>query len=157
MYTATVSFFLLLAGFLGLLHVPPLSRLPALKTLRDKAAVALSLGFLVSGTLHFTSPARFVEMMPPWLPWHLGLVYLSGVFELLGAVGLLIRRTRRAAAWGLVALMICVFPANVHVALSGGSVEGLPTQRWYYWARLPFQIVYIAWALYCSRPPVDIR
>ena len=149
MYTATVSFFLLLAGFLGLLHVPPLSRLPALRTLRDKAAVALSLGFLVSGTLHFTSPARFVEMMPPWLPWHLELVYLSGVFELLGAVGLLIRRTRRAAAWGLVALMICVFPANVHAAISA--------QRWYYWARLPFQIVFIAWALYCSRPPADIR
>jgi uncharacterized membrane protein len=72
----------------ALLHVPPLGRLSYLKTRRAKARVALSVGFLFTSSLHFLTPDRFVAMMPPFLPWHLELVYLSGFFELAGAVGL---------------------------------------------------------------------
>ena len=61
--------------------------------------------------------APFVRAMPPYLPWHLGLVYLSGVFEVAGGIGLLVPRVRVAAAWGLIALYVAVFPANVHMAL----------------------------------------
>ena len=148
-----MSFFAMLLGFFALLHLPPLGCWGPLRERRAKGAFALAFGFLVSGVLHFATPDRFLPMMPPWLPWHLGLVYVSGVFELLGAAGLMIPRTRRLAGLGLVALLLAVFPANIHVAVTGGSVEGLPEAAWYYWARLPFQIVFIAWALWCSKTP----
>ena len=139
--------------FFGLLHVPGVFGLRFLPMRREKAAVAMDIGFVVTGVMHFTTPQRFVEMMPPWLPWPLELVYLSGIFELLGTAGLLIPRTRRAAGLGLAALLIAIFPANLYVAASGGSVEGLPSGSWYYWLRLPFQVVFIAWALWCSKRP----
>ncbi len=146
-----MSFFAMLLGFFALLHLPPMRHRGSLRDRRAKGAFALAFGFLISGTLHFTGPGRFLAMMPPWLPWHLALVYISGVLELLGAVGLMIPRTRRLAGLGLAALLVAVFPANVYVATSGGSVEGLPPASWYYWARLPFQFVFIAWALWCSK------
>lgn len=89
--------------------------------------------------------------MPPYLPWHLELVYLSGVFEILGGLGLLIPRVSRVAAWGLVALLVAVFPANLHMAMSGIQVDGFPSRPWMAWARLPFQAVFIAWCLWCTR------
>ncbi len=141
----------MLLGFFALLHLPPMGKWGPLQGRRAKGAFALAFGFLISGTLHFTGPERFLAMMPPWLPWHLALVYISGVSELLGAVGLMIPRTRRLAGIGLAALLMAVFPANIYVAMSGGSVEGLPEAGWYYWLRLPFQFVFIAWALWCSK------
>lgn len=147
-----MSLFALLVAVLAMLHLPPANRLRYLRSRRDKARVALAVGFLFSGSLHFLSPDRFVQMMPPYLPWHLELVYLSGFFEMLGAVGLLIPRFQRAAGYGLVALLIAVFPANVHVAVNGLQVEGLPSAGWYYWLRLPFQLVFIWWALWSTKP-----
>jgi len=146
-----MSFLAMLLVWFALLHLPPLRRLRPLAGRRGKAAFALAFGFLVTGVLHFSDPGRFLAMMPPWLPWHLELVYLSGILELLGAVGLMLPGTRRLAGFGLAALLIAIFPANVHVALSGGTVEGLPEARWYYWLRLPLQIIFIGWALWCSK------
>lgn len=143
-------FFLLISVF-GVASLPPLRKLAFLRSTQDRAALALAVGFLMTGIMHFTTTERFLGMMPPWLPWHRELVYVSGVFEIVGAIGLLFRRTRRPAAYGLVALLIAVMPANLHVALSGGHVEGLPTGAWYYWLRIPFQVVFIAWALWCGR------
>lgn len=104
------------------------------------------------GLAHLVWPAWFVRAMPPWLPWHLGLVYLSGVFEIAGGVGLTIPRVRVAAAWGLIALFVAVFPANVHMALHS---EVVPAAPWLLWARLPFQALFIAWAWWLTRadPP----
>jgi uncharacterized membrane protein len=147
-----MSFFLMLAGFFVLLHLPPLRRLEFLQGRRAKGAVALAAGFLIAGAMHFTDPSRFIEMMPPWLGWHRQLIYASGFFEILGAIGLLIPRTRPLAGVALAVLLLAVFPANLHVALSGSSVRGLPDANWYYWLRLPFQVVFIFWAIWCSRP-----
>lgn len=141
-----MAFLLMIGGFLAVLHVPPISRLPAIEELRAKTAVAMGLGLLITGVMHFTGPDRFVAMMPPWLGWHLGLVYASGLAELVCGAGLIIPRTRRVAAWGAIALFLAILPANIHVAMSGGAVEGLPLQAWYYWLRLPLQFVYIGWA-----------
>ncbi len=135
----------------ALLHVPLLGRLRYLKTRRAKARVALSVGFLFTGSLHFLTPDRFVAMIPPFLLWHLELVYLIGFFELAGAVGLQVPKIQRAAGWGLAALLVAVFPANVYVAVSGLSVAGLPANPLYYWFRLPIQAVFIWWALWCSK------
>ncbi|MFQ5927598.1 MAG: DoxX family protein [Terriglobia bacterium] len=144
--------FVLLVGLFALLHLPPLSRLAFLRSRKDKASVAMALMFMFTGTDHFLHSQRYVAMMPPYLPWPLELVYLSGFFELLGAVGLLIRWVRRWAGYGLALLLLVVFQANVYVAVKGLAVEGLPSSAWYYWVRLPFQFIFIGWALWCSRP-----
>jgi uncharacterized membrane protein len=146
-----MSFFIMLVAFWGLLHIPPISRFVLLRTSRSKAAVAMGLCFIITGSLHFLTPERFDFMMPPYLPWPRKLIYISGFFEILGGLGILLPRTRHLAGRCLAVLLICVLPANVHVALSGGHVPGLPEQNWYYWARLPFQLVFVFWALWSSR------
>ena len=103
------------------------------------------------GVAHFIEPDAFVRIMPPWVPWHLAMVYLSGLFEVLGGVGLLPKRTRAAAGWGLIALFVAVFPANLHMALNDIPLGAEPLPSWVLWARLPFQAVFIAWAYGVSR------
>ena len=138
-------------GVFALLHLPGLRALALFRSRQDKAAAAMAAMFLFTGTDHFLNTGRYLPMMPPTLPSPLALIYVSGFFELAGAVGLLIRRTRRWAAWGLVALLIAVFPANIYVAISGGSIAGMPSSPWYYWARLPVQLIFIAWAWWLTK------
>ncbi|MGY2130795.1 DoxX family protein [Hymenobacter sp. HD11105] len=104
----------------------------------------LALLLVAAGTLHFIAPGPYLRIMPPYLPAPLMLVYLSGLAEIGLGLGLLFRRTRRWAAWGTVALLIAVFPANVYMAQANDSLFHLPT--WVVWARLPLQLVLIAWA-----------
>lgn len=111
----------------------------------------LAIFMMCMGLAHLVAPAPFMRAMPPYLPWHLGLVYLSGVFEIAGGAGLLVPRVRVAAAWGLIALFVAVFPANVHMAL---HAEEAALSPWVLWARLPFQAVFIAWAWWFTRPDV---
>jgi len=73
------------------------------------------LWFMGGGVTHFTDPDFFVAIMPPYLGYHLPIVYISGVFEILGALGILIPRTRQWAGTGLFLLTICVTPANIHM------------------------------------------
>jgi uncharacterized membrane protein len=147
---------LLLALFL-LFHLPGVRRLPPLASRRDKAAAAMAGLFFFTGTDHFLNSGRYVPMIPPMLPAPLALVYISGLFELLGATGLLVRRYRRWAGLGLAALLVAVFPANIYVAVSGGSIEGTTSNPVYYWVRLLFQPVFIAWAIWVSRPEAEGR
>ncbi len=137
--------FALVLLFFAAFHLPYVNRVPVLATARDKAAYAIALGFVFAGVTHFTSPERFLAMMPPFIPAPEEMVALSGAAELAGALGLMIPATRRLAGIGLIVLLIAVFPANIYVAMTGKSVAGLPDARWYYWARLPFQLVYIGW------------
>lgn len=147
-----MAFLFLLLVLFAVLHLPWFGRRRYLRSPRDKGAVSLALAFLVAATSHFDNPQRFYPMMPPILePWRAELIYLSGVFEVLGAAGLLVPRTRRAAGIGLAVLLLAVFPANIYLAVSGGRLEAIPLDPWYYWARLPFQFVYIAWALWASK------
>lgn len=116
--------------------------------------------YVVAGVLHFVYPAAYAQIVPPILPAPLALVYLSGVAEVVLGIGVLLPRTRRLAAWGLVALLLAVFPANVYMATSGVVLQGGPawlgdpseTARW---ARLPFQAVFLLWAWWYTRPPPD--
>jgi uncharacterized membrane protein len=104
----------------------------------------------VAGVNHFVSPDFYVPMMPPYLPAHLELVYLSGVFEILGGILVLVPRVRAMAGWGLVALLMAIFPANIHMALSPELFPDMSTAALY--ARLPFQAVFLAWAYWATRP-----
>lgn len=103
------------------------------------------------GALHFVNPLPFVKIVPALLPAPLLLVYVSGAFEILGGLGLLWPRTRRAAGWGLVALYLAVFPANINMAVNGIQLGADALPEWALWARLPLQLVLIAAALWVSR------
>jgi uncharacterized membrane protein len=114
--------------------------------LRTVSRALLSLMFVTLGVLHFTTADAFVHVMPPYLPLHLELVYLSGLFEILGGVGVQIPKLRKAAGYGLLALLIAVFPANIHMALNEVSApDGTPIPVALLWARLPLQFVMMAW------------
>jgi uncharacterized membrane protein len=116
---------------------------------RRAALVLLSIFFVAAGVSHFLNPDFYVAIMPPWLPAHRLLVDVSGVFEILGGLGVLLPATRSAAGWGLIALLIAVFPANLYMAINPDEFVARGMPRWSLYARLPFQLVFIAWA-YCA-------
>ena len=99
--------------------------------------------FVVAGVNHFIIPKSYLSMMPSYLPAPALLVQISGVAEILGGIGVLIASTRRCAAWGLILLLIAVFPANLDVALHGWPGVNIP--GWVLWCRLPLQAVFIWW------------
>lgn len=107
--------------------------------------------FVFGGMMHFVIPASYVGIMPPWLPWHGGLVYLSGVLEIAGGVGLLIPRTRRAAGTGLILLLIAVWPANLQMVLAARAADRPLWHEALLWLRLPLQLLLIWWAWRASR------
>jgi uncharacterized membrane protein len=109
---------------------------------RSVALRLMALFFIVAGLNHFLNPAPYLTMMPPALPYPDMLNRISGVAEILGGLGILLPPTRILAAWGLIALLVAVFPANLHVALHGWKGENIPA--WLLWARLPFQPLLIA-------------
>ncbi len=115
------------------------------------ARVLLAVIFIAAGSLHFTIPGVYVKIMPPYLPWHLALVYISGAAEILGGLGLLVPETRHAAGWGLVALLIAVMPANLYMATSHMAAPGIMGQNWAQWLRLPLQLPLIYWAWLYTR------
>jgi uncharacterized membrane protein len=123
------------------------------KLRKEILRVVLAISTIIVGVTHFTKPEPFLRIMPPQLPEPLALVYISGFFEILGGIGLLIPYVSVAAAWGLIALFIAVFPANINQAVNQIALEGIPDRPWLYWARLPFQAVLIAWAWWYTRNP----
>lgn len=100
--------------------------------------------FMVAGSNHFLNTPFYVSIMPPYLPWHEALVYVSGLAEI-GLGGLLLtERWHRLAAWGFIALLIAVFPANIHMAMHPEQYEWASPLM--LWLRLPLQGVLILWA-----------
>lgn len=114
--------------------------------------------YIVAGVMHFISPAAYLPMMPPYLPWHLELVYLSGAAEFLLGAAVLMPQTRQHAVWGIIALLIAIFPANIHIALNNvplfGATEGAGIWNW---VRLPLQGVLIAWAWWYVQPDEQVE
>ena len=100
--------------------------------------------FIAAGANHFRDPDLYVHIMPPYLPWPRELVYISGVCEIVLGALLLVPRCTPYAAWGLIALLIAVFPANLHMALHPEEFPKIPPLA--IWIRLPLQGVLIAWA-----------
>jgi uncharacterized membrane protein len=117
---------------------------------RRLALLALAVFFVGAGVNHFANPDFYVRIMPPYLPAHLELVYLSGVLEVLGGLAVLVPGIRGLAGWGLIFLLVAVYPANVHMALHPELFPSMSTFALY--ARLPLQLVFIAWAYWATRP-----
>jgi uncharacterized membrane protein len=113
--------------------------------------ILLAVLFLLSGSLHFVAPQLYLRIMPPYLPAPLTLVYVSGAAEFLCGAGLLFPSTRRAAAWGLVALLIAVLPANIYMATAHLTVPGIMGHSWAQWLRIPLQAPLIYWAWLYTR------
>jgi uncharacterized membrane protein len=116
--------------------------------------ITLALLFSGAGVLHFVLPAAYVKIMPSYLPDPWLLVYVTGVLEMLGGFGLLIPGTRRFSAWGLVILLVAVFPANITMAMDHSRFPMVPL--WAALVRLPLQLPMIWWAWLYTRPSVPL-
>ena len=107
--------------------------------------------FIFAGAMHFVIPRVYRRIVPPYLPAPEAIVYASGVAEIAGGVGLIGRRHRRVAGWWLVATLLAVFPANVHMALHPDDYPQVPGGARSLWARLPLQAVFVAWVAAAAR------
>ncbi len=106
--------------------------------------------FLNVGVDHFINPEFYLAIMPPSFPLHAEAVYISGFFEILGGVCLLVPRLRKIAGWGLVVLLICVYPANIYMALTPEAFPEIPLSLLYF--RLALQFLFFYWAYSVTRP-----
>ena len=105
--------------------------------------------YISIGISHFTSPIWYVQIVPPSLPYKLEAVYVSGIFEILFGGMLFFKETRFFAGWGLILLLIAVYPANIYLAQTNGAA--IDTSPFIAWARLPIQFIFIALAYWHSK------
>jgi uncharacterized membrane protein len=101
--------------------------------------------FVFAGVMHFVIPRTYRKIVPPWVPAPEAMVYASGVAEIAGGLGMMVPARRRLAGWWLIATMVGVFPANLHMAINSEEYPAVPGGALSLWARLPFQGVFIAW------------
>jgi uncharacterized membrane protein len=119
------------------------------KSKKGIARVFLAHLFIIASSLHFITDVE-LKIIPPFLPLRREALYITGIFELLGGIGLLIPRFQRAAAWGLIALLAAIFPANIYHAVKNIQLGGILNSPFYHVVRLPLQAVLIWWALWCT-------
>ncbi|MBD2754275.1 DoxX family protein [Spirosoma validum] len=147
-----------MAFFFGLLSIGALlygigwfTQTPYLLDLHQDALLAATTMFVLIGVSHLRKPEQLTYMVPKFMPNARLLVLLSGVAEIGLGIGLLFLVTRFWAAWGLILLLIAIFPANINVAVNNlPPPGGLPAKPWYVWSRLLFQPVYILWIWYAA-------
>ena len=115
-----------------------------MKSVKLVALYLSAFGYIYVGFLHFIKPDFFLKIMPPYLPYHLPLVYASGFIEITLGVCLLFKKLRFFAGWGLILLLIAVYPANIYLAQTNGTAMNItPLVAW---GRLPFQFIFIGLA-----------
>jgi len=125
--------------------------LPALRSdQRTRARVALSIFFALTGVGHFIKTDALVALMPASLPYRVELVYLTGVFELLGALGIWIRPVRKVTGWCLIIMLIAFLPVNIYAALQRVDFGGHELGPAYLLARVPVQMLLIAWTAFAT-------
>ena len=120
--------------------------LPKIKIL---SIYLMGIFYIIVGIKYFQDPRWFVQIIPPILPYKYELVYISGLFEVLLGVLLMIPNYQRAAAKGLIILLICVYPANIYLAQTNGAAMGISPLI--AWGRLPFQFVFIGLAYWHAK------
>ena len=105
----------------------------------------LAIFFVTAGILHFIFPAQYASTIPSWLPWHDELVIVSGLCEIAGGIGVLLRPTRFSAGLGLILLSLAVLPANVQMLLDAQAADKATWMIALFWLRLPLQLLLIMW------------
>ena len=123
--------------------------LNSFKSKKDIARVVLALLFIVASSMHFITDVE-LKIIPTFLPLRREALYITGIFEFVGGIGLLVPRFQRAAAWGLAALLVAIFPANMYHAVKKIQLGGILNSPVYHVIRLPLQAVLIWWALWCT-------
>ena len=111
--------------------------------------IVMGVFYISIGVSHFTSPIWYVQIVPPYLPYKLELVYISGLFEILFGIMLLFKKTRFLAGWGLILLLIAVYPANIYLAQTNGAA--MNTTPLIAWGRLPVQFIFVGLAYWHSK------
>ena len=115
--------------------------------LKIVSTYAMSIGYVTVGLGHFTNTSFFLKIMPPYLPYHTELVYLSGLFEIILGFGLLFKSFKKLVGWGLIFLLIAVYPANIYLAFNKAPQEAINiTPFLASWVRLPMQFIFITLA-----------
>ena len=117
--------------------------------LKTTLRIVFALFFVGAGVNHFLKTGFYLRMMPPYVPMHLAMVQISGIAEVVLGLLLLVPQTTAMAAWGLIALLIAVFPANLQMALHPETFPEFSPRA--LWLRLPLQAVMIAWAFWHTR------
>ena len=111
--------------------------------------MVMGIFYISIGISHFTSPIWYVQIVPPYLPYKLELVYISGLFEILFGGMLFFKKTRFLAGWGLILLLIAVYPANIYLAqTNGAAMNTIPLIAW---GRLPVQFIFVRLAYWHSK------
>ncbi len=110
--------------------------------------------FISAGILHFRTPDFYLKIMPPYIPWHQAMVDISGVAEIALGAMLLVSKLQRLAGWGLILLLVAIFPANIYVYQHQELFPGVPPIA--HLLRLPLQAVFILWAYWYTRPEPTI-
>ncbi len=148
-----MQFFALLLVAFGVGWVLP-ARLGG-RSVQDAMRRALGVGLLFTGGSHLAMPDSFRVYFPSWVPFVDALVYATGAVEIVGGLALFGRRYRTQVGLAIAAYFVLVFPANVYVAVAGveESLPGLLDAAWYPWVRLPFQALFVWWALRSTQPP----
>ena len=112
-----------------------------------------SVGYVYVGFLHLIQPDFFLKIMPPYLPYHLELVLLSGAIEIALGVGLLFKRIRKYVGWGLILLLVAVYPANIYLAFNEVPQQAIGISSFMAsWVRLPIQFLLIGLAYWFTKP-----
>ena len=119
--------------------------------LKKVSIYLMALAYMGVGITHFTQTDFFVAIVPSYLKWPLALVYISGFFEILLGLGLL-TSYRKWAAWGLIFLLVAVFPANIFLAFNTEAQVALDISKTAAIIRLPFQLVFLGLAYWHSKP-----
>jgi uncharacterized membrane protein len=124
------------------------------RSLRDAMRYGLGLAFVFAGVSHLVMPDAFLVYFPAWVPFTGAIIIISGLVEIAGGLALFGRRYRPEVGLALAVYLLLVFPGNVYAAVSGAdaTLPGLIDAAWYPWVRLPFQALFIWWALYSTRP-----
>lgn len=118
------------------------------KTIKKITIFIMVVFYINVGILHFIDPDWFLPIVPPYLPFHLELVYISGFFEILLGSLLMFQKTRAFAGKGLILLLLAVFPANIYLAQTNGAA--MNTTPLIAWGRLPIQFIFIGLAYWHS-------
>ena len=123
-----------------------------MKLVKSVALYLSVIGYVYVGLLHFIQPDFFLKIMPPYLPYHLPLVYASGFIEITLGVCLLFKKLRFFAGWGLILLLIAVYPANIYLAFNETPQIALGISPFMAsWVRLPLQFVFIGLAYWFTK------
>ena len=117
--------------------------------MKEKARYVLVLFFIVAGINHFLHPRFYLDIMPPWVPYHLLTVYISGLCEVVFGSLLLYPATRRVGAWLIILLLIAIFPANIQMAINFAHSHS--PYLWLAIARLPLQLLLVWWVWVYTR------